>query len=267
MASENAMSYRLTVGTIKGGVGKTTIALNLAGALSELGKKVLLVDLDQQANLSSVFVENIYRLPLTVYDIILNPEVPTRDAIRTTKFEGIDVLPSNLALSRVEFQLAGDNDAQFYVSEKLDELSGYDFMVIDTPPNSGLMTVNALVAADGVIIPIECHQWATLGSGYLLEIVSKVQRRANPKLKLLGYVINKYDLRRKAEQGYRDVLVETFGQQVFRTIIRNSVKYPESVMMKKPITAYQPSSEQADAFRALAAEILERASNSSGAHT
>jgi len=253
------MAYKIAVATIKGGVGKTTIALNLAGAFAELGRKLLLVDLDPQGNLSSVFLENTYRLPLTVYDIIIRPEVPTREAIRTTTFALLDILPANLELSRSEFQLAGDSEAQYYLSEKLKEVEEYDLMILDTPPHSGLMTLSALVAADGVIIPLECQPWAALASSHVVEMMNKVRRRANPHLRLLGYVINRYDLRRKLEEGYHDVLIETFGEQVFRSVIRNSVKYPESAMLRKPVTAYQPASEQAEAFRALAKEVLERA--------
>lgn len=252
------MTQILAIATVKGGVGKTTIALHLAGALADLGQRVLLVDLDQQGNLSSVFIEDPYGLALTVYDIITTPDIPTREAIRTTAFRGIDLLPANLQLSRVDFQLAGDNDAQYYVSDKLKEVDGYDVMILDTPPSSGLMTISALVAASGVIIPVECQPWATLGSALLLEIIEKVRRRANPALRVLGYVINKYDLRRGLETSYLDALRAKLGDQVFRTIIRDSVKYPEAAMMKRPITFYQPRSEHAETFRRLAAEVLDR---------
>lgn len=252
------MADIVAIATIKGGVGKTTIALHLAGALADLGQKVLLVDLDQQGNLSSVFVEDPYRLPLTVYDIITTPDIPTREAIRTTPFRGIDILPANLELSRADFQLAGDNDAQYYVSDKLKELEGYDIMILDTPPSSGLMTVSALVAASGVIIPVECQPWATIGSALLLEIIEKVRRRANPRLRVLGYVINKFDARRGMETSYLDALRTKLGHLVFDTIIRDSVKYPESAMMRRPITAYQPRCQQADAFRLLAQEVITR---------
>jgi chromosome partitioning protein len=257
--AHSAMAYTLAITTVKGGVGKTTIAQNLAGALAEMGQKTLLVDLDQQGNLSSVFLNNIYRLPLTLYDLITDPDIPTREVIHCTSFGNIDILPANLELSRVEFQLAGDNDAQFYVADKLKEADDYDLIILDTPPNSGLMTISALVAANGVMIPVECQEWAARGSAYVLDLINKVKRRANPLLRLLGYVINRYDRRRKLEESYREALLENHGPLVFQTMIRNSVKYPEAVSIRRPITAYQPKSEQAQTFRALAAELLQRA--------
>jgi chromosome partitioning protein len=255
------MTYKLAAATIKGGVGKTTIVHNLAGAFAETGKRVLVVDVDQQGNLSSVFLENIYRLPTTIYDVIVNPDVPTATAIHKTAFANIDILPANLDLSRIEFQLAGDAEAQYYLAEKLREVNHYDLILIDTPPHPGLMTLSALVAADGAMIPVECQEWAARGTTYVLDLISKVQRRANPQLRLLGYVINKYDARRKLEESYKEVLLDRYGGEVFQTIIRNSVKYPESVSVRRPLTMYQPGSNQAETFRQLAREVLERAAH------
>lgn len=253
------MSYRLTIATIKGGVGKTTLVHNLAGALAETGRRVLVVDLDQQGNLSSAFLPDIYQLPLSVYHIIANPDTPTTAAIRATGIANIDILPANLELSRIEFQLAGDAEAQFYLAEKLAEVDHYDWILMDTPPHSGVMTLSALVAAHGVVIPVECQEWAARGTTYVLDIIRKIQRRANPHLQLLGYVINRYDGRRKLEESYQDVLRQRYGSQVFRTVIRNSVKYPEAASIRRPLTSYQPTSDQAETFRQLAREILERA--------
>jgi len=252
------MSYKLVIATIKGGVGKTTLVHNLAGAFAESGRTVLVVDLDQQGNLSSVFLQNIYHLSTTVYDIIVNPDVPTTAAIQATAFANIDILPANLDLSRIEFQLAGDAEAQFYLAEKLQEVDHYDLILMDTPPHPGLTTLSALVAADGVVIPVECQEWAARGTTYVLDMIRKVQRRANPQLHLLGYVINKYDVRRKLEQSYKEVLLERYGNDMFKTILRNSVKYPESVSVRRPLTMYQGSTSHADTFRQLAREILER---------
>lgn len=252
------MSYNIAIATIKGGVGKTTIAYNLAGAFAETGKKVLVVDLDQQGNLSSVFLDNIYRLPVTLYNLLVNLDLPTSSAIYHTNYVGIDILPANLDLSRIEFQLAGDAEAQYYLAEKLREVESYDLIVMDTPPHPGLLTLSALVAAHGVIIPVECQEWAARGTTHVLEMIRKVQRRANSRLNLLGYIINKYDARRKLEESYRDVIVEQYGRDVFKTVIRQSVKYPESASVRRPLTSYQAKSEQAEAFRQLAREVWQR---------
>lgn len=255
------MSYKLAMATIKGGVGKTTLVHNLAGAFAETGRRVLVVDLDQQGNLSSVFLPNIYQLSTTIYDVIVNPDIPTTAAIQPTAFANIDILPANLDVSRIEFQLAGDAEAQFYLAEKLPEVDHYDLILMDTPPHPGLTTLSALVAANGVVIPVECQEWAARGTTYVLDMIRKVQRRANPQLQLLGYVINKYDGRRKLEESYQEVLRERYGSEVFKTVIRNSVKYPEAASIRRPLTLYQPASNQAETFRQLAREILERAAH------
>jgi chromosome partitioning protein len=248
---------RIAVATVKGGVGKTTTAVNLGGALAEAGSRVLLVDMDQQANLSSVFLDDALDLGVTVANILVDTDLPTADAIRQTAFEGLDLLPSNLELSRLDLQLAGDAEAQYYLGEKLDEVAGdYDHIIVDCPPSLGLQTISALVASEGVIIPVECQEWAARGSAYILEVMGKVRRRANPDLRLLGYLINRYDSRRKVEESYRAVLYERFPGQVFGTVIRNSVRYPEAVTTRQPITSYRPSSEQAEHFRQLAREVL-----------
>jgi chromosome partitioning protein len=248
---------RIAVATVKGGVGKTTTAINLGAALAEAGFRILLVDMDQQANLSSVFADDALELKLTVANLLVDTDIPTAEAIRTTKFTNLDLLPSNLELSRLDIQLAGDSEAQYYLGEKLDEVADrYDYVIIDCPPSLGLQTTSALVASEGVIIPVECQEWAARGSTYIIEVMAKVRRRANPALRLLGYLINRYDARRKVEESYRAELYERFPGQVFETVIRNSVRYPEAVTVRQPITAYRPSSEQADHFRQLAREVV-----------
>jgi chromosome partitioning protein len=192
---------------------------------------------------------------------MVNLDIPTVSAIHHTAHAGIDILPANLDLSRIEFQLAGDAEAQYYLAEKLKEVDDYDLIVMDTPPHPGLLTLSALVAAQGVLIPVECQEWAARGTTYVLDMIRKVQRRANSQLDLLGYVINKFDARRKLEESYKDVLLDRYGDEVFKTVIRQSVKYPESVSVRRPLTAYQPRSEQAELFRRLAREIWQRATH------
>jgi len=248
---------RIAVATVKGGVGKTTTTVNLGAALVEAGERVLLVDLDQQANLSSLFVEDPFELRYSVATLLVDGDIPTEEAVVETKIEGLDLVPATLDLSKLELQLAGDTEAQYYLAEKLAEVAGsYDHVLIDCPPSLGLPTTSALVAAESVIIPVECQEWSARGSTYILELMARVRRRANPALRLLGYVINRFDSRRKLEETYQEALRARFPGQVFETVVRASVRFPEAVALRVPITAYKPASEQADQFRRLAREVL-----------
>jgi chromosome partitioning protein len=248
---------RIAVATVKGGVGKTTTTVNLGAALAEAGERVLLVDLDQQANLSSLFVDDPFDLPRSVASLLVDVDAPTASAVVKTGFAGLDLIPANLELSKLELQLAGDTEAQYYLAEKLSEVvSEYDHVLIDCPPSLGLPTTSALVASEAIIIPVECQEWAARGSAYILELMGRVRRRANPGLRLLGYLINRFDARRKLEETYREALRERHPGEVFDTVIRASVRFPEAVTLRLPITAYRPASEQADQFRKLAREVL-----------
>jgi chromosome partitioning protein len=189
--------------------------------------------------------------------LLVDGDVPTETAIVRTDLPGLDLIPANLDLSRLELQLAGDTEAQYYLSEKLVEVADrYDHVLVDCPPSLGLPTTSALVAAEAVIIPVECQEWSARGSAYILELMARVRRRANPSLRLLGYLINRFDARRKLEETYRDALRARYPGQVFDTVVRASVRFPEAVALRLPITAYRPASEQADQFRRLAREVL-----------
>lgn len=251
------MAQKISFSNQKGGVGKTSITLHTSGALAELGKKVLAIDLDQQGNLSSVFIDNIYTLPLTVADILLEDGVPIKDVIQKTPLENIDILPANLALSDLDARLAGDDDAQYYLLEELEDIEKqYDYILMDCPPSLGRATRISLVAADYVIIPIECQEWAVKGSSQLTSYIDKVQKRANPKLDIMGFVINKFDSRRSIEVSYKEVLRENYGDKIFQTEFKNNVQYTEATTARLPITKYLPNSDQAKAFRGLAQEII-----------
>jgi chromosome partitioning protein len=251
------MAKKISFANQKGGVGKTSITLHTSGALAELGKKVLAIDLDQQGNLSSVFIDNIYTLPLTVADILLEDGVPIKDVIQKTPLENIDILPANLALSDLDARLAGDDDAQYYLLEELEDIEKqYDYILMDCPPSLGRATRISLVAADYVIIPIECQEWAVKGSSQLLSYIDKVQKRANPKLDIMGFVINKFDSRRSIEVSYKEVLRENYGDRILKTEFKNNVQYTEATTARLPITKYLPNSAQANAFRELAQEII-----------
>jgi len=248
----------IAVANQKGGVGKTSVCLHTAGVLAEQGKQVLVVDMDQQGNLSSVFVPNIHKLDYTVADLLVeDPAVDVRQAIKPTHVDHIAVLPANLSLSDLDARLAGDDDAQFYLLEALkDVLPQYDHVLIDCPPNLGRATRMALVAAEGIVIPIECQDWAFIGSNQIMAVVDRVQKRPNPKLSLLGFVINKYAPRRTLEQDYNRALRNQYGDKIFTTELHNNVEYAEASAERLPITHYRPKSEPAEAFRRFVRELL-----------
>lgn len=251
------MPITIAITNQKGGVGKTNIAFNLSGALAEKDKRILLIDLDQQGNLSSAFLDNIYNLNATIADIFLDNGTPISEVIQKTSFPNIDIIPSNIDLSKIDLQLAGEPDAQYFLADKLKEVKDdYDYIIIDCPPSLSLATRIGLVATDEVIIPLECQEWAVKGTAYLSSAIAKIRKRANPKLKIMGYLINRFDGRRKLEEVYRETILETFKDKVFKVEFKNSVKFAEAATFKKPITSYLPSSEQAEAYRRLALEVL-----------
>ena len=249
----------IAVANQKGGVGKTSVCLHTAGVLAEQGTKTLVVDMDQQGNLSSVFVDNIYKLNHTVADLLQeDPAAEVQDVIKSTQIKNIDILPANLALSDLDARLAGDDDAQFYLLDALQETQDlYDHLLIDCPPNLGRATRMALVAAQGVLIPIECQDWAFIGSNQIIALIQRIEKRANPKLKLLGFVINKYTSRRTLEQDYNRALRKQYENKILKTEFRNNVQYAEASAERLPITYYQPKSEQAEAYRQMVQELLD----------
>ena len=253
------MAYKIVLANQKGGVGKTTLSMGIAGVLAEQDKRVLLIDMDQQGNLSSVFLnDQIYDLDYTVIDLLSNDAVMPSDVIKKTSLKGIDLLPTNL-FSDFDMKFAGNYDSQYFLLDKLNDVSDqYDFMIIDCPPNWGTATRMALVAADGLLVPLECQKWAVKGSSQLRDYVKKVQVRANQNLKMLGFIINKYDSRRGIEVSFYNALRSNYGDLVFKTEFRNHVQYTESAAANLPINFYQPHSDQANKFRDLVSEIKER---------
>jgi len=255
----NKIPKIIAIANQKGGVGKTNVAFNLAGALAECGEKLLLIDLDQQGNLSSAFLDKIYELDYTITDLFMEESLEISQVIQKTNFENIDIIPSNISLSKIDLQLSGEPDAQYFLADKLESLNNqYSYILIDCPPSLGLATRIGLVAAKQVIIPLECQEWAVKGTAYLRGAIKKIQKRANPKLEILGYLINKYDGRRKLEEIYHENILESFKELVFKVELKNSVKYTEASTFKKPINYYLPSSDHANSFRKLAKEIISR---------
>ena len=242
----------------KGGVGKTTICFCLAGALAEKGVKVLLVDMDQQGSLSSSFLNNIDELPVVITDALRDERLSLKEVVVNTRFKNIDLVPANLSLGELENDSLSDRDSHYNLADKLEEIQGdYDVILMDTPPNLGLATWSVLTATDGVIIPLEAQDYSVKGTGYVHGVIQKVRKRANPKLSILGYIINRYDGRRRIEQDFRSMIEKHLQEKVFKQVLKDSVKYVEAVTLKRPITYLAPKSEQAEAFRQISKEVLD----------
>jgi chromosome partitioning protein len=255
---DNFLPNILAIANQKGGVGKSTLSLNFGGVLAEKGKRTLLVDMDQQGNLSSVFIEKVYSLELTIANLLLSNENSVSDVIQSTNITNLFILPANLDLSELDTRLAGDYDAQYLLSEIIEtpDLQDFDFILIDCPPNLSIATRMAMIAAQRVIVPMEAQEWAVQGSKRILAYIDKVKKRVNPELVFSGFVINKMK-NRNIERAYRDHLRDAYPGKVFKTELRDNVQYVEATTEKKPINFYLPRSDQAEAFRSLVREIFD----------
>jgi chromosome partitioning protein len=243
----------------KGGVGKTTSTINLGAALAEAGRKVLLVDFDPQGALSAGLGANPHELDLTVYNVLMDRKVDVREAIHTTEIENIDLLPANIDLSAAEVQLVNEVAREQVLARALRHVEDeYDVILIDCQPSLGLLTVNALTAAHGVIIPLICEFFALRAVALLMETIEKVQDRLNPRLQLDGVLATMYDARTLHAREVIGRLVEAFGDKVFETVIKRTIKFADATVAAEPITTYAGNHSGADAYRRLAKELIAR---------
>ncbi|MGV8845434.1 ParA family protein [Tessaracoccus sp.] len=243
----------------KGGVGKTTTTINLGAALVELGHKVLLVDFDPQGSLSVGLGVNPHTLGLSIYNLLLSREHTPHEVIHPSSVEGMDILPSNIDLSAAEVQLVSEVAREQTLMRVLNKVRGdYDFILIDCAPSLGLLTINALTASDWVLMPLECEFFALRGIALLTDTIAKVSDRLNPDLKVLGILGTMYDSRTLHAREVLERVVQAFGEDVFHTVIRRTIKFPETTVAGEPITTYASASPGADAYRQLAREVLQR---------
>ncbi|MBA2531711.1 MAG: ParA family protein [Nocardioidaceae bacterium] len=243
----------------KGGVGKTTTTISLGAALAELGRRVLLVDFDPQGSLSVGLGLNPHEIGLSVYNLLLERDVVLEDVICKTNIAGMDLAPSNIDLSAAEVQLVQEVAREQALSRVLaPAIADYDVVLIDCQPSLGLLTINALTAADGVIVPLECEYFALRGVALLKDTIEKVGERLNPRLEILGLLGTMFDGRTLHSREVLKTLVDGWGDDVFHTVIRRTVKFSDSTVAGEPITTYAPASPGAQAYRQLALEVLAR---------
>jgi chromosome partitioning protein len=243
----------------KGGVGKTTTTINLGAALAEYGRRVLLVDFDPQGALSVGLGVNPMELDQTIYNALMERDVTADDILLKTNVNGMDLLPSNIDLSAAEVQLVGEVAREQTLKRVLAPvIADYDVVLIDCQPSLGLLTINALTAAHGVIIPLECEFFSLRGVALLIQTIDKVKERLNPQLELEGILATMYDGRTLHGREVLARVVEAFGDRVFHTVINRTVRFPETTVAGEPITSFAPSSAGANAYRDLAREVVTR---------
>jgi len=252
------MSKIITIANQKGGVGKTTIATNLPVFLTALGKKVLLVDCDPQANATFSLGLKPKDLSLSLYHLF-SEDIEPADVIKKTPFFGYDILPSSPDLAGANVELVGIDNREFKLKKIIDKIKqNYDLVIIDSPPSLGILTLNALVAADEILIPVQCEYLSLEGLGQLLETIKLINKNLNRNVKIMGAVLTMYNRRNKLSRLIEKELRRKFPGYVFDTVIPKAVALAEAPAFGRTILRYAPDSRAANAFRQLAQEIIQK---------
>lgn len=252
------MAVIITIANQKGGVGKTTTAINLAAALAAKRKKTLLVDMDPQGNSTISFLNEV-DVHSSIYEALLDPKVNLKEVTHETSVPELSLVPARISLAKLEGKLVGDFDSHFRLRDRLECVrANYDFIIIDTPPTLGLITVNALVAASHLLIPIQSSYYALEGTDDLLETLDKVKSRPNPELQVIGVLITLHDKRTTLSRDVSDKIQEAFGDKVFKTVISKSIRLEESPAYKESIFSFAPHSSGAFEYYSLSEEVMSR---------
>ncbi|MDP9226925.1 MAG: ParA family protein [Actinomycetota bacterium] len=245
----------------KGGVGKTTTTINLGAALAEIGQQILIVDFDPQGGCSLGLGIEPSSLELSVYNALLDRSCQVEDVILKTHVQGVELLPSNIDLAAAELLLVQEVAREQSLMRTLAPLRvRYDFILIDCPPSLGLLTINALTAADGVIVPLECEYYALRGMALLMDSIDRIKERLNPRLQIDGILATMFDNRTLHSREVLERVREAFGHRLFDTTVRKTIRFAEAPVVGEPILSYAPTSAGSESYRSLAKEVMRRVS-------